>query len=76
MSLEFPLSQLSKGSIENAKFAKIQARTIIGGLPVFTATRDISINKPTQAEMWIEAISGSPVVCIYYSGVKYILKTS
>lgn len=72
--LEYPLSPQSKGSIEDAKFAKIQARTILGGLPIFTATRDITINKPIQGEIWLEDIGGTQTICAYISGTKRTVK--
>ena len=74
--LEFPLSQQSKGSIEQARFAELNARQLKGGLPVFTTTRDITTSKPIQGELWIECISGSPVVCVYYNGTKYSLRST
>ena len=71
MSLEYPLDNQSKGSIEGARFAKIYARQLVGGLPVFTTNRDVTINKPQQAEMWVEYMAGSMIAYIYYNGTKY-----
>lgn len=71
MPIEFPLSQQSKGSIESARFAELHARQFKGGLPVFTATREITISKPSQGEIWAEFLAGSIVVYVYYNGSKY-----
>ena len=72
--MEYPLSEQSKGSIEDAKFAKLQARTLIGGIPVFSTAREITANKPIQGEIWAEHISGSLQLCIFYNNVKYPIK--
>jgi hypothetical protein len=69
--LEYPLSPQSKGSIEHAKFAEINARQLKGGLPIFTVVRDVTINKPMQGETWLENISSSMFICSYISGTKY-----
>lgn len=71
MSLEYPLDNQSKGSIEHAKFAELNARKLKGGLPVFTVARDTTINKPIQGEIWLENISGSMFIKVYYNGTKY-----
>ena len=67
----YPLNNTSKGSIEGARFAKLQARQFKGGLPVFTINRDITINKPQQDELWVEFMAGSPIIYIYHDGTKY-----
>lgn len=69
--LDFPLNPQEKGSIENAQFKKLKALNFIGGLPVFTAARDVTINKPMQGEMWLEFISSSMRLNTYYNGNKY-----
>ena len=69
--LNYPLNNQERGSIEGARFTKLQAKQFIGGLPVFTINRDITINKPQQGEMWIEFMAGSAIAYTYYNGVKY-----
>ena len=70
MSLSYPLNNQEKGSIEGARFAKLQAKQFKGGLPVFTINRDITITKPQQNEMWVESLGGSNVLYDYYNGEK------
>lgn len=73
MSLSYPLNNQEKGSIEGARFSKIQAKEFKGGLPVFTTYRDITITKPQQNEMWVEYMAGSMICYIYYNGTKYAI---
>ena len=53
--LDFPLNNQEKWSIEQARFAELNARKFRGGFPVFTTQRDIII-KSEFDEMSMEGL--------------------
>jgi hypothetical protein len=69
--LSYPLDQNDQKILEQTRFQELHGLKIVGGLPYYSAVREITINKPTQAETWIENISGSMYIASYINGVKY-----
>lgn len=71
MSLDFPLNNQEKGSIENAKFKELKALIFKGGLPYWISSRNITTDKPSQDEMWLEFIDTTLCLKIYHNGTRY-----
>lgn len=64
MSLEYPLDNQSKGSIENAQFSTLHTLILKGGLPIYTAT----LKGQKQGEIYLYNLSGTYKLCAYFDG--------
>ncbi|QGH73337.1 MAG: hypothetical protein [Siphoviridae sp. cttb18] len=72
--LTYPLDPSSKGAIEQMLFFQLKALIFKGGLPIFTTARDVTVNRPSQGEIWLEDVSGpTRRICVYISGTKYVV---
>lgn len=67
--LNYPIDFNTQGGIEQTQFHTLKALQFKGGLPIFTTIRtDI----PTQGEMWLENVTGSPKkIAVYIDKVRY-----
>jgi hypothetical protein len=63
--LEYPLDNISKGSIENALFMTLKSLQFKGGLPIFKTQRT---DKPINGEVYLYNLASTYKICAYING--------
>lgn len=68
--LDFPINNETKRALENAQLSIFHALVLKAGFDVYTSARDIVVDPPKEAEVWIEDVSSQKSLCFFRNNTK------